>query len=117
LDLRREDWHGHCAQFNEPGMEVYVCVSRHGFVANSRWFEEMVGQPIRALAASLPAEVVESVQQQGRVQDWDVMATELLSELQPFKEVAPRDMLSFNTSCWKLRFRRIRTGAQRAAKH
>jgi predicted ATPase/DNA-binding SARP family transcriptional activator len=65
----------------ERAVEVYACVSRYGFVANSRWFEDVAGQQLRAMAASLPAEAVESAEEQGRSQDWDVMAAELLSEL------------------------------------
>jgi predicted ATPase/DNA-binding SARP family transcriptional activator len=62
-------------------VEVYACASRYGFVANSRWFEDVAGQPLRTMAASLPAEAVESAEEQGRSQDWDVMAAELLGEL------------------------------------
>jgi hypothetical protein len=65
----------------ERAMEVYACASRYGFVANSRWFEDVVGQQIRTMAASLPAEAEDSAQEQGRPKDWDVMAAELLSEL------------------------------------
>ena len=65
----------------ERVVEVYACASRYGFVANSRWFEDVAGQPLRTLAASLPTEAVESAEEQGRSQDWDVMAAELLREL------------------------------------
>jgi hypothetical protein len=65
----------------ERAVEVYACASRYGFVANSRWFDELVGQQLRTMAASLPAEAVEAAQEQGRRQDWDVMAADLLKEL------------------------------------
>jgi tetratricopeptide (TPR) repeat protein len=65
----------------ERAVEAYACASRHGFVANSRWFEDVAGQPLRTMAASLPTEAVESAQEQGRLKDWNVMAAELLSEL------------------------------------
>jgi tetratricopeptide (TPR) repeat protein len=65
----------------ERALEVYACASRYGFVANSRWFEDVAGQPLRIMAASLPIDAVESAEEQGRSQDWDVMAAELLSEL------------------------------------
>jgi predicted ATPase/DNA-binding SARP family transcriptional activator len=65
----------------ERAVEVYACASRYGFVANSRWFEDVAGQQLRTMAASLPTEAVESAEEQGRSQDWDVMAAELLSEL------------------------------------
>jgi tetratricopeptide (TPR) repeat protein len=62
-------------------VEVYACASRYGFVANSRWFEDVAGQQLRTMAASLPAKAVDSAQEQGRLKDWAVMAAELLSEL------------------------------------
>jgi predicted ATPase/DNA-binding SARP family transcriptional activator len=65
----------------ERAVEAYACASRYGFVANSRWFEDVVGPQLRTMAASLPAEAVESAQEQGRLKDWAVMAAELLSEL------------------------------------
>ncbi len=65
----------------DRAVEVYACASRYGFVANSRWFEDVAGQQLRTMAASLPTEAVESAEEQGRSRDWDVMAAELLSEL------------------------------------
>jgi predicted ATPase/DNA-binding SARP family transcriptional activator len=65
----------------ERAVEVYACASRYDFVAKSRWFEDVVGQELRTMAASLPAEAVQSAQEQGRLKDWGVMAAELLSEL------------------------------------
>jgi predicted ATPase len=65
----------------ERAVEVYACATRYGFVANSHWFEDVVGQQLRIMAASLPAEAVESAQEQGRLRNWDVMAAELLSDL------------------------------------
>jgi hypothetical protein len=65
----------------DRAVEVYACASRYKFVANSRWFEAMTGQRIRALAASLPAESVKVAQEQGQVKDWGVMAAELLDEM------------------------------------
>ncbi|MEJ2737996.1 MAG: tetratricopeptide repeat protein, partial [Anaerolineae bacterium] len=65
----------------ERALEVYACASRYGVAANSRWFEDVAGQPLRTMAASLPLEVVESAEELGRSRDWDAMAAELLSEL------------------------------------
>jgi predicted ATPase len=65
----------------ERAVEVYACASRYDFVSKSLWFEDMVGHQLRAVAASLPVEVVELAQQRGRAQDWDAMAAEVLSEL------------------------------------
>jgi predicted ATPase/DNA-binding SARP family transcriptional activator len=65
----------------DRAVEVYACASHYGFVANSRWFEDVAGQQLRTMAASLPTEAVELAEEQGRSRDWDVMAAELLSEL------------------------------------
>ena len=50
----------------ERAVEVYACASRYGFVANSRWFEDVVGQQIRTMTTSLPAESVELAENRGR---------------------------------------------------
>jgi len=60
-------------------VEVYACASRYGFVANSRWFEDVVGQGLRTMDASLPAEAIEAARERGRALDWDLMAAELLA--------------------------------------
>jgi tetratricopeptide (TPR) repeat protein len=65
----------------DRAVEIYACASRYEFVANSRWFEDLVGKQIRAMAASLPAKAVGVAQEKGRAQDWDAMAAELLNEL------------------------------------
>jgi hypothetical protein len=65
----------------ERAMEVYACASRYDFVSKSLWFEDVAGQQVRTMAASLSAEAVDAAQEQGRLKDWDVMAAELLSEL------------------------------------
>jgi hypothetical protein len=65
----------------DRAVELYACASRYDFVANSCWFEDMAGQQIRAMAASLPAEAVESAQEHGCVQDWDVMAADCLIDV------------------------------------
>jgi predicted ATPase/DNA-binding SARP family transcriptional activator len=63
----------------ERAVEVYACASRYGFVANSRWFEEVVGQQITAATAALPAETVESVREKGRTRDLAEVVAELLA--------------------------------------
>ena len=65
----------------DRAVEIYACASRYEFVAQSRWFEDTVGQQIRTVAASLPAEAVASAQERGRAQDWDAMAAEVLNEI------------------------------------
>jgi tetratricopeptide (TPR) repeat protein len=61
-------------------VEVYACASRYDFVAKSRWFEELVGQPIRTVAASLSAEAIEAAEERGRAQNWHAMAARVRAE-------------------------------------
>jgi predicted ATPase/DNA-binding SARP family transcriptional activator len=63
----------------ERGVEVYALVSRYPHVANSKWFEDVAGKEIAAVAESLPPEVVAAAQERGRARDLWEMAEELLS--------------------------------------
>jgi tetratricopeptide (TPR) repeat protein len=63
-------------------VEVYASVSRHPFVANSRWFEDIAGKHIAAAAATLPPEVVNVAQGRGRARDLWATAEKLLAELE-----------------------------------
>jgi predicted ATPase/DNA-binding SARP family transcriptional activator len=63
----------------EQGVELYACVARHGFVANSTWFRDLIGQPIAAAAASLPAGVAELARERGRSRDLEATAARLLA--------------------------------------
>jgi predicted ATPase/DNA-binding SARP family transcriptional activator len=64
----------------EQAVEVYALVSRYPHVANSRWFEDVVGRHIAA-AAALPPDVIAAAQARGRSGDlWDT-AARLASEL------------------------------------
>jgi hypothetical protein len=62
-------------------VELYALASRYGFVANSRWFEDVVGKQIADVAATLPPEVVTAAQERGRARDLRETAQELLEEL------------------------------------
>jgi tetratricopeptide (TPR) repeat protein len=65
----------------ERAVELYALASRYPFVANSRWFEDVIGKHIAAAAASLPPDAVAAAQARGRARDlWDT-AAELLAEL------------------------------------
>jgi tetratricopeptide (TPR) repeat protein len=66
---------------NERAVELYTMASRYGFVANSRWFEDIAGKHIAAVAATLPPEVVTAAQERGRARDLWVAVKELLKEL------------------------------------
>jgi tetratricopeptide (TPR) repeat protein len=65
----------------ERAVEVYACAFRYGFVANSCWFEEVAGGPLRAATAHLPADLAAAARSRCEAVTWDVMAVELLAEL------------------------------------
>jgi tetratricopeptide (TPR) repeat protein len=62
-------------------VELYALGSRYGFMANSRWFQDVAGQQLAAVAATVPEDVVEAAQQRGRTRDWRVEAAGLPGEL------------------------------------
>ena len=62
-------------------MELYALASRYPFVANSRWFEDVAGRHIAAVAATLPPDVVAATQARGRARDLEATVAELLVEL------------------------------------
>jgi predicted ATPase/DNA-binding SARP family transcriptional activator len=66
----------------ERAVEIYALASRYPFVANSRWFEDVAGKHIAAVAAALPPEVVAAAQERGRARDLDETVKELLVELE-----------------------------------
>ena len=64
------------------GVELYASANTMGVVANSRWFADIVGDEMAAIAAGLPVEGAEVAK--GRPQDpisWE-MAAELQAELE-----------------------------------
>ena len=63
-------------------VELYALASRYAFVANSRWFEDVAGKHIAAVAATLPPEVVAAAQERGKARDLWATAEEMLKELQ-----------------------------------
>ena len=66
----------------ERAVELHALASRHPYVAGSRWFEDVAGQELDALADILPPEVVSAAQERGRGRDLWVTAEELLAELE-----------------------------------
>jgi hypothetical protein len=66
---------------NERAVELYALASRYPFVANSRWFEDVAGVQITALAATLPEAVITAARRRGRERELDATVRELLSEL------------------------------------
>ena len=66
----------------ERAVELYALASRDPFVAHSRWFEDVAGVRIAAVAAALPPDVVAAAQERGRARDLWATARELLAELE-----------------------------------
>jgi hypothetical protein len=60
---------------------LFRVASRFPYVANSHWYEGVVGNHIAAAAATLPPDVVSAAQQRGRARDLWETAEELLEEL------------------------------------
>jgi hypothetical protein len=55
---------------------------RHAFIANSRYYEEIAGRHIAAVADTLPPEAVATARERGRARDpWET-AAELARELE-----------------------------------
>ena len=65
----------------ERAVELYALASCHGYVANSRWFEDVAGKEIAAVAATLPPDVAAAAQERGKARDLWETAAELLQEL------------------------------------
>ena len=66
----------------ERAVELYALAARYPYVANSRWFEDVAGKRIAAVAATLPLEVVAAAQERGKAHDLWATAEELLAELE-----------------------------------
>jgi tetratricopeptide (TPR) repeat protein len=66
----------------EQAVELYALTSRYRLVANSRWFEDVFGRHIAAVAATLPPEVVAAAQERGKARDLEATVEELLVELE-----------------------------------
>lgn len=65
---------------HERAVELYALASRYPFVADSRWFEDVFGRHIEAVAATLPPEVADGARERGRAQNLEETVRQLLSE-------------------------------------
>jgi predicted ATPase/DNA-binding SARP family transcriptional activator len=65
----------------ERAVELYALASRYPYVAHSRWFEDVAGREITAIAETLPPEVVAAAQERGRTRDLWATVEELLDEV------------------------------------
>ena len=57
-------------------IKLYALASRYPYVANSRWFEDVVGRQIAAVAETLPPEVVVAAQERGKARDLEATMAE-----------------------------------------
>ena len=71
-------------------VELYALASRYPLVAKSCWYEDMVGETIREVAASLPQDVAAAYQKQGELLDIWQTAQGLLVELKDEARSAPK---------------------------
>jgi tetratricopeptide (TPR) repeat protein len=65
----------------ERATTVWTLAQCYPFVANSKWYEDVVGREMEAAAASLPPEVAEAAMERGRLLDLWETAGALLDEL------------------------------------
>jgi predicted ATPase/DNA-binding SARP family transcriptional activator len=64
----------------EKAVELYALSSRFPFVSTSRWFEDIVGRRVAAVATTLPPEAVAAARERGQARDIWETAAELLDE-------------------------------------
>lgn len=64
----------------ERAATIYAVLSRHPYVANSRWFGDVFGQVVEKAAANLPPDTVAAAQARGEASDLWQAARELLAE-------------------------------------
>lgn len=65
----------------EDAMELYELALQHKHVANSQWYDDVVGQYIRAAAEALPLEVIEKARTHGRRRELRSTLEELLTKI------------------------------------
>ncbi|MBN1246982.1 MAG: tetratricopeptide repeat protein [Anaerolineae bacterium] len=64
----------------EQAVELYGLATRYPFVANSHWFEHVVGRPLAIQTTSLPPDVVAGATARGRQRDFQATLAGLLAE-------------------------------------
>jgi tetratricopeptide (TPR) repeat protein len=63
----------------ENAIELYTVALQNRHVADSRWYQEVVGQHITAVVQTLPVEMVEAAQARGQMREWRSTVQELLT--------------------------------------
>jgi hypothetical protein len=81
----------------ERAVEFYTLgTTRYANVANSRWFEDIAGRHIKAIAATLTPEAVAAAEARAKARDYYQTANELFEELSepgwavPRREFSPK---------------------------
>jgi predicted ATPase/Tfp pilus assembly protein PilF len=64
----------------ENAIELYTVALQNGHVANARWYHDVFGQYIAAVVQTVPADMVEAAQAQGRMREWRSTVQELLTK-------------------------------------
>lgn len=66
----------------EGALECFALISQYPMMANSAWFDDLVGQRVEVIAAKLPSDVVALARERGQVQELDAVAGEVLARLE-----------------------------------
>jgi tetratricopeptide (TPR) repeat protein len=66
----------------EQALERYALALQHPMVANSVWFDQVIGSQIESFAADLPLDVVMRAKARGQEQTLDTLVIKILSELE-----------------------------------
>jgi DNA-binding SARP family transcriptional activator/predicted ATPase len=61
-------------------LELFGLVTRQGYLAQSRWFAELFGKPLEAMAVGIPEKEADEAKKQGRVKDLRETVETLLDE-------------------------------------
>jgi predicted ATPase/DNA-binding SARP family transcriptional activator len=69
----------------EQAVELYATVTAHPCAGNSKWFEELFGKPLSALAEGHPAEMIVAAQERGRRRKLAEVGRDYLNNLQTHK--------------------------------
>ncbi|MBN1580837.1 MAG: hypothetical protein JXA89_09060, partial [Anaerolineae bacterium] len=65
----------------ERAVELWALLSRYPLIANALWFQNAVGRPITAAAATLPPETAVAAKKRALLHDLSDTATEMLTKL------------------------------------
>ena len=74
---------------HERAVDLYALASRYPYVANSRWFYDVFGRHIDAIASTLLPDVAEAARERGRARDLQATVKELLAELEGWDSQDP----------------------------